>query len=268
VTTVALTSGASTSGGLAAEMARAGVPLDLEGRTVVDLMLIFRRRERRDPATAVRIDCGREHEGAHGARADVPAAVAVLDAQLDRDGDLGGFGPSVDELHEPQSGPDALDLEGCFRSVGAVVTLAFGKYGGRPVDDVTRHDPGYLRWMHRSSFLPDAKEIAYEALGRDSGREQENARSRGPRVGSRSRQSVAGPLNRGGPGSGHGSSPLAARRLEGSWPPGPRPGTLARGGPRRAPAVQVPRATRTRRAHRPPNAGAGSEVRGRWSLLP
>jgi DNA polymerase-3 subunit epsilon len=151
---------------LAAEMARAGVPMALKGRKVIDPMMIFRQREGRSPATAVRFYCGQ------GAGVGVPAAVAVLDAQLDRYDGLGCFGPAVDELHELQSGPGALDVEGRFRAAGGVVTVAFGRYAGRPLDEVRRRAPGFLRWMLRASFLPDAKEIAYEALGRDPGCDQ------------------------------------------------------------------------------------------------
>jgi DNA polymerase-3 subunit epsilon len=151
---------------LAAEMARSAVPLAVTGRKVIDPIVFYRQREGRDPATVVRFYCGQP------AGDGEPAAVAVLDAQLDRYDGLGCFGPAVDEQHELQAGPGALDIEGRFRAVGGVVTIAFGRYAERPLDEVRRRDPGFLRWVLRAPFLPDAKEVAYEALGRDPGSDQ------------------------------------------------------------------------------------------------
>jgi hypothetical protein len=53
--------------------------------------------------------------------------------------------------------------------VEGVVTVAFGKYNDRPLDEVARDDPDYLRWMLSKSFLTDTKAIAYEALERSRG---------------------------------------------------------------------------------------------------
>lgn len=155
---------------LAYEMQRAGVRFELWGRKVVDPMVIFHEHERRDLAAAVRVYCGREHDGAHGAKADVLATVAVLDAQLRRYEFPTCHGPCVDELHDLQTEPGSLDFEGCFRNVDGVVVIAFGKkHNGRALDEVARNDPSYLKWMLGESFLSDAKAIAYEALERSHG---------------------------------------------------------------------------------------------------
>jgi DNA polymerase III subunit epsilon len=152
---------------LAAEMDRSGVPLALTGRKFVDPMIIFHEREKRDLSAAVRFYCDRKHEGAHGAAADVLATVAILDAQIDLYHFPSVHGPCFDELHDLQTDPNALDLDGCFRRVDGVVMVAFGKkHNGRPLADVARQDPGYLKWMIGESFLTDAKAIANEALGR------------------------------------------------------------------------------------------------------
>lgn len=68
---------------LAAEFRRAGVAYDPTKARVIDAMTIFHRQERRDLEAAVRLYCGRTHQG-HRAEADVQATIDVLSAQLER----------------------------------------------------------------------------------------------------------------------------------------------------------------------------------------
>ena len=70
------------------EFKRAEVPFSVEGRYIIDPCRIFHKREPRDLRTALRFFCGMEHEGAHGAAADVLAALLVLDSQVERYEDL------------------------------------------------------------------------------------------------------------------------------------------------------------------------------------
>ena len=143
---------------LAAEFARAGVEFELGGRAVLDAQQIFHRREPRDLAAAVRFYCGRDHEGAHGAMADVEAAAAVLDAQVGRYADLP---VTASGLHDAMTDGD---VGGRFRDEGGRVVFAFGKYRGRPLDEVARLDRGYLNWMLDQDFLDDAKALVSQAL--------------------------------------------------------------------------------------------------------
>ena len=64
---------------LAAEYNRAGVAFPVAGRKVIDACHIFHQRERRDLTAAYKFYCGLDHEGAHGAAADVLATLAILD---------------------------------------------------------------------------------------------------------------------------------------------------------------------------------------------
>jgi DNA polymerase III subunit epsilon len=90
---------------LCMEMDRAGVPLPLAGRKIVDPMVIFHEMEKRDLAAALRFYCNREHKGAHGAKADVLATVKILNAQLLWYEFPDCQGPCVDELHDLQTPP-------------------------------------------------------------------------------------------------------------------------------------------------------------------
>ena len=70
------------------EFKRAEVPFSVAGRHIIDPCRIFHKREPRDLRTALRFYCRMEHEGAHGAAADVLTALLVLDSQVERYEDL------------------------------------------------------------------------------------------------------------------------------------------------------------------------------------
>jgi DNA polymerase III subunit epsilon len=147
---------------LAAEYNRAGLVFSVAGRKVVDACRIFHRREPRDLTAASKFYCGFDHDGAHGAAADVLATLAVLDAQVGRYDDLPR---TIDGLHGECNDPSALDMSGMFGTSedGAIVFLK-GKYKGRSLDDVARNKPDYLEWMLREDYFDDTKTMVSAAL--------------------------------------------------------------------------------------------------------
>jgi DNA polymerase-3 subunit epsilon len=147
---------------LAAEFHRAGVRFPVSGRKIVDACQIFHRREPRDLTAAYRFYCGRGHDGAHGAAADVLATLAVLDAQVAHYDDLPR---TVDGLHAYCNDPAALDASGMFgRGEGGRIVFIKGKYKGRSLEDIARAKPDYLEWMLREDYYDDTKRLAAEAL--------------------------------------------------------------------------------------------------------
>jgi DNA polymerase-3 subunit epsilon len=146
---------------LYAEFKRAGQPLSLEGRAILDLMEIFHAREPRDLAAAVRFYCGREHEGAHRAAADTCAAAEVLDAMLARYADLPRTVPGLDQHLK---NPNAADSAGHFIRIEGEIRFAFGKYRGQPLAAVARMRPDYLQWMLGQDFFDDTKALVKAAL--------------------------------------------------------------------------------------------------------
>ena len=127
-------------------------------RRILDAMTIFHRKEPRDLAAALRLYSGREHEGAHGAAADVIAAFEVFEGELARYEDLPAH---VDALADWCAGDDA-DLAGKFSwDQDGDLVISFGKHRGQKVRDV----PGdYLDWIVRSADLPaDAAILARSA---------------------------------------------------------------------------------------------------------
>ena len=145
-----------------AEYQRASIPFPINGRRLIDPCRIFFTREPRDLTAALRFYCGKEHDGAHGAEADVLATLAVLDAQIARYQDLPR---TVGELHDHLRDPNAVDFGEMFtRRADGAIEFAKGKYKGQLLSDIARSKPDYLEWMLRGDFFDDTKAIAADAL--------------------------------------------------------------------------------------------------------
>ena len=148
---------------LAAEFKRAGLELDLEGRRIVDPLLIYHKFEPRDLAAAYRTYCGKELEEAHTSAADVRASLEILDAQLSAHPELP---KKIDELHEychPRE-PDWIDDEGRLILTDQGPTLGFGKYRGLLLGEVVGLGPEYLEWIVDSDFSRQVKDVIADAL--------------------------------------------------------------------------------------------------------
>jgi DNA polymerase-3 subunit epsilon len=140
--------------------------LEVSGRVLIDVMTIFHRKERRDLSAAVRFYLGREHEGAHGAEADVVAAAEILDAQLERYGDVPRTVKELGAWCDTRPA-DAVDRAGKFVWKDGRAVFAFGKYQGRSLQDIARSQRDYLLWIARSDFPDDARELVQNALQGD-----------------------------------------------------------------------------------------------------
>ena len=143
---------------LCAEFRRCGAEFPLSGRRVLDVLDIYRSRERRDLSAAVLFYTGKNHDGAHDAESDVLATIEVLDAQALKY----NLPMNIGDLYEQERG-EFLDIAGNFvkhEEDGSPV-FAFGKHKGKKLREVER---SYLSWMLNESFLDDAKAIIREAL--------------------------------------------------------------------------------------------------------
>lgn len=139
---------------LAEELHRVGRDWDSSALRVVDVQRIYHKMEPRNLSAALKYYCGREHEGAHDALADVEATADVLLAQLERypealQGDVAFLG----ELSgDRQRSPDAAGKLK-FDDRGNIC-LSFGKYQGWTLENIGRNDPGYLQWLMTKAELP------------------------------------------------------------------------------------------------------------------
>lgn len=139
---------------------RCGIGWDLTGIRVIDAGIIFKKREERTLSAAVKFYCNREHDGAHGAAADVEATRDVLFGQLERYNDLQ---PDVDALAEysKYDGPQRIDLAGKFvREGDGPVLFGFGKHRGEPV----ANNLGFIHWMMDKDFSQNTLMVARKIL--------------------------------------------------------------------------------------------------------
>ncbi len=148
---------------LRVEFLRAGVPFEITDRRIVDAQRIFFAREPRHLAAAARFYCQTDHAGAHGALADAEMTARVLAGQLQRYAELPR---TVVELHEQFcAGLDQdVDPEGRIRLVNGEPTINFGKNRGRLLRDISREEPGFLRWIIKGDFSDPVKQIARKYL--------------------------------------------------------------------------------------------------------
>lgn len=148
---------------LEAEFKRAGVDFSFADRKIVDVYNIFCKLYPRTLSAAYKFFCGKELEGAHGASADTDATLEVLLGQLDRHGELPGDVAGLAEFSD-QTDPDAIDRTRRFKWSDGEAIVNFGKNAGRTLRDISESDPGFLRWIIRSDFPDDVKQIASDAL--------------------------------------------------------------------------------------------------------
>ncbi len=142
---------------LAQEFARAGVDIDLKDRKVVDVQVVFFKKEQRTLSAAYKFYLDQEMKNAHTAEADTEATYEILKAQLDRYDDLKN---DVDFLSTFTSQTRNVDFAGriVYNEKGDEV-FNFGKHKGKKVADVLREEPSYYNWMMNGDFQEDTKKV-------------------------------------------------------------------------------------------------------------
>ena len=148
---------------LANEFNRAGVEFSTEGRSIIDAQRIFHLKEPRDLQAAARFYLNAGHEDAHSALADASMSWRVLKAQLERYPDLPRDPTGLHEFCNYAS-DRFLDSGRKFEWRHGEAAFAFGKHQGRPLKEIAKEKPDYLKWMVSSDFPTDTKKIVGDAL--------------------------------------------------------------------------------------------------------
>lgn len=143
------------------EFLRVGMDLRADRRLFIDVFKIFQKMERRDLKAAYMFYCGKEHENAHSAEADVIATYEVLKGQLARYADT--LAQDIESLHEFTAEKDLVDAgRRLIRDENGTIRFNFGKYRGLPVEEVLRREPQYYDWIMKGDFLLDTKQKLQE----------------------------------------------------------------------------------------------------------
>ncbi|MDR1706713.1 MAG: 3'-5' exonuclease [Prevotella sp.] len=143
---------------LAEEFLRAGVDIDFSKRKMIDVQIIFHKKEQRTLEAAYRFYCDKELTDAHSAEADTFATYEVLKAQLDKYSDLEN---DIEKLASEFSFfNDNVDLAGrIIRNEHGVEVFNFGKHKGKSVAEVLKQEPSFYAWMMDADFPLNTKQV-------------------------------------------------------------------------------------------------------------
>ncbi len=149
------------------EFLRIDADIDLSKRKLIDVQVIFHKKEQRTLSAAYKFYCDKELKDAHDAMADTMATYEVLIAQLEMYKDL----PSdVDALSEYTTQTKNVDYAGriIYNENGEEI-FNFGKYKGEKVADILKKDTGYFGWILKGDFSRHTKQVLTNIKIRESG---------------------------------------------------------------------------------------------------
>jgi DNA polymerase-3 subunit epsilon len=143
---------------LVEEFGRSSIPFPDPEAKLVDVQVIYHRKEERTLAAAYRFYCNKTLEGAHDAEADVRATLEVFRQQLEKYDDIG---TTLEELHRYSNSDTIVDYaRKLMRNDRGEIVYAFGKNRGKRVLD----DPGYAEWMLGGDFPESTKNVLRRML--------------------------------------------------------------------------------------------------------
>lgn len=148
---------------LSEELGRCGLTWPATDSRFLDTLIVFREKEKRDLAGAMRFYLGIEFTDGHDALADVRATKDVFTAQMQRYDDLS----DADKYAAFCASPNALDLAGkiILNEQGEAV-YSFGKDKGKSV----KKNPGFGQWMLGQSFSTNTKNIVRSLISTNGNR--------------------------------------------------------------------------------------------------
>lgn len=143
---------------LAEEFLRAGVDFDMSKPKLIDVQIIYHKKEPRTLEAAYKFYCNKELENSHSAEVDARATYEVFKSQLEHYSDLEN---DIEVLAEEYGNiKNNVDLAGrfVFNDKGVEV-FNFGKHRGKPVADVLKNEPSYYSWMMDGTFPLNTKQV-------------------------------------------------------------------------------------------------------------
>lgn len=142
---------------LAEEFLRNGFDFDLEKHRLVDVQVIFFKKEPRDLSAAYQFYCGKTMENAHSAAADVEATYEIFKAQIQRYEDLENDIKFLSEYTSQRKTADLAGMIGIDDKGNEIFN--FGKYKGQSVNEVFAKDIGYYGWIQNADFPLYTKKV-------------------------------------------------------------------------------------------------------------
>lgn len=152
---------------LAEEFLRHGFDFDLEKHRLVDIQVIFFKKEPRDLTAAYKFYCNKSLENAHSAEADVEATYEIFKAQIEKYEDLENDIKFLSEFSSQKKTADLAGFIGIDDNGNEIFN--FGKYKGQTVKDVFEKDQGYYGWIQNADFPLYTKKVLTRIKLKSSG---------------------------------------------------------------------------------------------------
>lgn len=145
------------------EFKRSGIHWDHRKHNLIDVGNMFKALQPRTLRAAYKTYFGVEHDGSHGAEADAGATMLVMFEMLEKHKDE--LPTTIEELALFSNfGKPILDLSGCFTVDDENdIVFAIGKHRGKKA----KNEKDYLKWMLKSTFNEDTKDVAQKLLEND-----------------------------------------------------------------------------------------------------
>jgi len=143
---------------LVEEFLRADVEIDFTKRKMIDVQVIFHKKEQRTLEAAYKFYCDKELTDAHSAEADTIATYEVLKAQLDKYPDLEN---DMEKLASEFSAyNNNVDFAGrIIKDENGIEIFNFGKHKGKPVVEVLKNEPSFYAWIMDADFPRNTKQV-------------------------------------------------------------------------------------------------------------
>lgn len=151
------------------EFYRSGITWEADGLRIIDLAVLFKKKEERTLSAAYKFYCGRRLDEAHNAIVDIGATIEVFDAMRGHYPDVAAMTP--EELHVFTAFDVPVDLAGkLIRNESGEICYSFGqKTKGVPVQS----DPKFAYWMLSKDFPTQTKMVLRKILGIQEPAQQE-----------------------------------------------------------------------------------------------
>lgn len=148
---------------LVEEFLRAGLDIELNDRSLLDVQRVFHMMEQRTLSAAYKFYCEKTLEGAHSAEVDASATLEILEAQVKRYPQMGN---TVEAIVKFTGEDQIVDFARRFIMENGVEVFNFGKHKGKPVTLVLKQEPQYYDWMMKGDFPLHTKQKLTEILNR------------------------------------------------------------------------------------------------------
>jgi DNA polymerase-3 subunit epsilon len=132
------------------EFLRIGFDFDYSSAKIIDAKTIFHFMEPRTLSAAYKFYCGKEHEEAHSALADVEVTAKILGAQLEKYNEIRDW-EFLYKIHH-SSDDRFVDPDRKFYWRDSEAYFAFSKWKGHSLAEAVEKDAGFLEWILRSDF--------------------------------------------------------------------------------------------------------------------